>query len=379
MNWIAVKMLLGDRTKYVALVFGIMFATLLMSQQISIFVGIIRRTASQILDVRDADIWVMDDKVRFIDEVPGLPVSDLARVRGVAGVEWAVGLYKGQVRARLADGNFRNVILFGLDDSTLVGAPQEMLVGELSDLRQTDAVMIDKAGYEYMWPGEPYQIGRTFEMNDRRAVLVGVCKASAPFTTLPVLYTRYSQAGRFAPPERNLMTFVLAKPCAGVPVEEACRRIQEQTGLMALSQDQFFWKTVDYFLGSTGIPVNFGITIALGFIVGLAVAGQTFYLFTVENLRQFGALKAMGVRNSRIVGMILLQAMIVGGLGYGLGIGLTAGFFESTNQITHLAGLHMYWEVMAGVGAAVGLIVTVASLVSVRKVLVLEPAVVFRG
>lgn len=379
MNWIAVKMLMGDRTKYVALVFGIMFATLLMSQQISIFAGIIRRTASQILDVRDADIWVMDNKVRFIDEVPALPASDLERVRGVPGVDWAVAMYKGQVRARLADGNFRNVILFGLDDSTMVGAPQEMLIGELSDLRQTDAVMIDKAGYEYMWPGEPYLIGRTFEMNDRRAVLVGICKASAPFTTLPVLYTRYSTAARFAPPERNLMSFVLAKPCDGVEVEEVCRRIQAQTGLMALSQDQFFWKTVDYFLGSTGIPVNFGITIALGFIVGLAVAGQTFYLFTVENLKQFGALKAMGVSNVRIVGMILLQALIVGGLGYGLGIGLTAAFFESTNQITHLAGLHMYWEVMVGVGAAVTLIVIAAALVSVRKVLVLEPAVVFRG
>jgi len=379
MNWIALKMLMGDRSKYLGLIFGVSFATLLMAQQISVFAGIMRRTGSQILDVRDADIWVMDNKTRYIDEVPGLPDGSLQRVRGVPGVDWAVKLYKGQVRARLADGNFRNVILFGLDDATLVGGPTEMVAGSLGDLRQPDAVIVDQAGYEYMWPGEPIRLGRTFEMNDRRVVLVGVCKASPPFTTLPVLYTRYSQAARLVPRERNLMSFILVKPQPGLPAEEVCRRIQEQTGLLAQTQEQFFWQTIRYFLSSTGIPVNFGITITLGFLIGVAIAGQTFYLFTVENLRQFGALKAMGVNNRRIVGMILLQALVVGAIGYSIGIGLTAAFFESTSHLTHLAGLHLFWEVMAGSGAAVVLIVVLASLLSIRRVLVLEPAVVFRG
>jgi putative ABC transport system permease protein len=379
MSWIALKMLTGDRSKYLGLIFGIAFATLLMSQQVAVFAGIMRRTASQILDVRDADVWVMDNKVRYIDEVPGLPDTDLERVRGVPGVGWAVKLYKGQVRARLGDGNFRNVILFGLDDATLLGGPPEMLAGSLADLRRPDAVIVDKAGHEYMWPGEPYQLGRSFEMNDRRAVLVGVCKASAPFTTLPVVYTRYSQASLYVPRERHLMSFVLVKPEAGADVHEVCGRIEARTGLMALTSDQFFWKTIVYFLGSTGIPVNFGVTIALGFIVGVVVSGQTFYLFTIENLKQFGALKAMGVSDGRIVGMILLQAVLVGGLGYGIGIGLTALFFESTSHLTHLAGLHLFGEVMAGTGAAVLLTVALASVLSVRKVLVLEPAAVFRG
>src|SRR5260370_1175965 len=230
-----------------------------------------------------------------------------------------------------------------------------------------------------MWQAEPYRLGRSFEMNDRRAILLGICKSSAPFVPLPVVYTRYSQAAWFVPRERNLMTFVLAKPSLGQEPEEVRRRIQAQTNLMALSQAQFFWKTIWYFVGSTGIPVNFGITIALGFIVGVAVAGQTFYLFTIENLKQFGALKAMGVNNGRIVGMILLQALLVGAIGYGFGMGLTAAFFESTSHLTHLAGLHMFWQVMAGTGGAVLVIVVLSSLLSIRRVLVLEPAVVFRG
>ena len=379
MNWVALKMLAGDRAKLLGLVFGVMFATLLMSQQVSIFIGIVRRAGSQIVDVRDADIWVMDNKVRYVDEAPGLSITDLQRVRGVDGVDWAVRLYKGQVRARLADGNFRNVVLLGIDDATFVGAPTEMVAGQLSDLRQPNAVIVDKNGHDYMWPGEPYRLGREFEMNDRRCVLVGVCNASAPFVTLPILYTRFNEAARYVPRERRLMNFILVRAREGVEPQTVADRISQATNLMALTQDGFFWRTINYFLGSTGIPVNFGITIALGFIVGVAVAGQTFYLFTIENLKQFGSLKAMGVNNRRIVRMILLQSLSVGLLGYGLGIGATALFFEYTKNIPHLAGLYMYWQAMAGVGAAVLIIVCLAALLSIRKVLTLEPAIVFRG
>src|SRR6185369_2232673 len=126
--------------------------------QISIFVGIMGRTASQIKDVRDAEIWVMDANTRFIDEVPALPETDLQRVRGVPGVEWAVKMFKGQVNARLETGQFRSVILFGLDDNSLVGAPRDMVMGDVEDLRRPDAVIVDKAGYQYMWPGEEFKL-----------------------------------------------------------------------------------------------------------------------------------------------------------------------------------------------------------------------------
>jgi putative ABC transport system permease protein len=221
-------------------------------------------------------------------------------------------------------------------------------------------------------------VGRTLEMNDRRAVVVGVCEASPPFQTFPILYSRYSQATRFAPPQRNLMTFVLAKAKPGVVPKDVCRAISGRTGLVALTGSQFVWKTIWYYMESTGIPINFGITVLLGFIVGTAIAGQTFYLFTIENLKQFGNLKAMGVTNGRLIGMILLQAVVVGALGFGLGIGGAALFFEGTKDITHLSGFFMPWQILALTGGAVSLIVVLSSLLSMRRVLVLEPAVVFR-
>ena len=83
---------------------------------------------------------------------------------------------------------------------------------------------------------------------------------------------------------------------------EAARRIADATGLRAMTAQQFGWETIGYYIRNTGIPINFGITVVLGFLVGTAIAGQTFYMFTLENLKQFGALKAMGATNWRIVG-----------------------------------------------------------------------------
>ena len=378
MNWVAWKMLTGDRAKYLGTVFGVTFGVLLIAQQMAIFVGLMRRTAHAAIDVRDAGIWVMDPEGKNADEVKPLTDSDLYRVRGVPGVQWAVRFYKSLVRARIENGEFRQVILFGIDDHTFVGAPARMLHGSLADLRRPDAVIVDLPGYRLFWGEGPIELGKTLEMNDRRAVLVGICDTTAPFQTFPVMYTRYSQAMTFAPRERNQLSFVLAEPDPGVSVTDVCERIRQQTGLAARSREEMIWFIVGFYMSSTGIPVNFGITIALGFIVGTAIAGQTFYLFTLENLKQFGVLKAMGVSNGSLIRMILMQATIVGCIGYGLGIGMTALFFESTQNVTALMGFYLPWQVAVIAAVAVAMIIVLASLISLRKVLILEPAVVFR-
>jgi putative ABC transport system permease protein len=378
MMWIAWKMLIGNRVKYLGIVFGVVFAALLIAQQSSIFCGLMSLTISQIRDTEGPDIWVMDRNVQYVDDIKPLSDTELFRVKSVPGVEWAVRFYKGLGRARIQEGNYQQMILLGLDDATLVGAPAGVFMGSIADLRKPDAVIMDDAGYKRTWPGQPYRLGRTFEMNDRRAVLVGLTKASRTFQSFPICYTRYSQAVLFAPPERKVLSFVLADPAPGVDPEEVCRRIEARTGLQALTRNQFVWKTVRYYLEKTGIPVNFGITVFLGFLVGTAIAGQTFYLFTVENIRQFGALKAMGTSNWTILWMVLAQAVQVGVVGYGLGVGLAALFGQAVRGGTRLS-FFMPWQVLAITAAAVFLIVLLASLLSIRKVLVVDPAIVFRS
>jgi putative ABC transport system permease protein len=380
MNFIAWQMLTGDRAKYLGLIFAIAFSTFLMSHQSSIFCGLMNRTRSQIIDVRDASIWVMDPRTQYLDEVKALPDQDLYRVRGVDAVEWAVPLFKGTTRAKVhSDGRFRAVILMGLDDASLVGAPRDMALGSFDSLRQPDSIIIDQVGYKFFFPGEPLQLGKQLEMNDRILRVVGICNSSAPFVNLPVAYARYSLAVDLVGQERNLLSFVVAKPRSGFTEAEAARRIGEATGLRALTAAEFGWETIWYYIRNTGIPINFGITVAIALIVGTVVAGQTFYLFVLENLKQFGALKAIGVTNRRIAGMILLQALVVGVAGYCIGIAMTAAFFEATHENLDLRGFYLLPEVMAGVAATVMIIVLLASMLSVRRVVVLEPAIVFRG
>src|SRR5437899_707974 len=139
-------MLIGDRAKYLGIVMGLTFASLLITQQAAIFLGLMTRTFGAITDLSLPDIWVMDPKVQFIDDIKPLQDTTLLRVRGIAGVVWAVPLYKGLLKARLSNGNFQTCNVLGLDDTTLIGGPPKMVEGKLEDLRRSEAVIVDDVG-----------------------------------------------------------------------------------------------------------------------------------------------------------------------------------------------------------------------------------------
>jgi len=386
MNFVALKMLVGDRAKYIGIIVGITFASLLITQQLAIFTGIMTRTYGSISDLGQPDVWVMDPKVQFIDDIKPLQDTELYRVRGVDGVEWAVPLYKGLLKARLSNGNFQTCNVFGLDDATLIGGPPEMVDGRLEDLRRADGVIVDEyaavgklanpPAFEG-GPSTPLQVGDVIELNDNRAIVVGICRVQRTFQSQPVVYTTYSRATRFAPRERKLLSFVLVAAKSGVDPHDLCARIQAATGLAAETREDFKWKTVLYFMKYTGIPINFGIAVLLGFLVGTAIAGQTFYNFTLDNLKQFGALKAMGAGNGTLLRMILLQALLVGLIGYGLGVG-AAAMFGILSRNSELA-FRLPWQILAVTAASVTLICMLAAMISIRKVVKLEPAIVFKG
>lgn len=396
MNLIALKMLIGDRAKYLGIIMGLTFASLLITQQAGIFVGLMERTYNAITDLGLPDLWVMDPQVNNIDDIKPLQDTVLYRVRGMSGVEWAVPLYKGLLKARQVPAhrspetikndksNFQSCIVLGLDDTSLIGGPPKMIKGKLADLRRADAIIVDQVGAKTKLAVDlpdgkqrPLDVGDVLELNDHRAVVVGICEVARTFQSQPVIYTTYNRATTFAPMERRLLSFVLAKAKDGTDKQKLCDEIHQQTGLMALTQKQFIKRTYDWYMEKTGIPVNFGIAIVLGFIVGTAIAGQTFYNFTLDNLRHFGALKAMGTPNGVLLRMILLQALLVSSIGYGLGVGI-ASMMSIVAGKTELA-FKMPWQLMAFSAAAVLLIAMASAMVSILKVIRLEPAIVFKG
>jgi len=381
---IALKMLIGDRAKYFGIIIGLTFASLLITQQAGIFVGLMSRTYGAIEDLRLPDVWVMDRQVQFIDDVKPLQETMVSRVRGVKGVEWAVPLYKGLIKARLDNGAFQTCNVMGLDDSTLIGGPPIMVKGKLSDLWRADSVIVDEYGAAeklgHILPNGktvPLDVGDVMELNDHRAVVVGICKNTRTFQSQPVVYTTYTRATTFAPHERKLLSFVLVKAKQGVDPNALCKALENATGQAAYTRDGFEQLTYDYFMKATGIPINFGIAVGLGFLVGTIIAGQTFYNFTLDNLRYFGALKAMGASNRQLLGMILMQALLVGAIGYGLGVGIASvmGWCLRNTELS----FRLPAPLLGASAGAVMLICILSALLSIRKVMRLEPAIVFKS
>lgn len=386
MYLIALKMLFNDKAKFFGIVMGVTLASLVITQQGSIFTGIMTRTIGTITDMNYPDIWVMDRKVQFIDDVKPLADTKLFEVRGIEGVASAVPLYKGMIRARMDNGTFQNCNLYGLDDSSLIGGPGVMVEGRLEDLRRADSVIVDlegakerlaKPGPTPESPRVPLKVGDTLELNDHRAIVVGISKGSRTFQSQPNIYTTYSRAVTFAPRERKLLSFIFVKAMPGEDVYQLCARITERTGLAAYTGDQFKLLTINYFLKYTGIPINFGIAVSLGFLVGTLITGFMFYSFTIDNLKYLGTLKAMGTGDGKLMAMIMLQALTVGVIGFGLGVGI-ASFFGTSMKETQLA-FRLTWQLLFASGSAVVIICMLAAMLSVRKVIALEPAIVFKG
>lgn len=378
MLWIAIRMLTGDRQKFYGLLFGIAFSTLLITQQLTIFYSLIERGASGVFNTPEAEIWVMDPVSRTTDVKYEMPTTALDEVRSVQGVEWAVPHLRASAAVRTSSGDLEFVEIIGVDDATLIGLPKNILQADKSILAQPDTVLIDDVGITNMFENGEDPIGQRLELNDQRAIIRGVADAIPSFTSQVTLYTKYSQALNYVPGTRNRLSFVLAGVSDGASVADVAERIEAQTGFKAETRDEFADAGVQFIIENTGIPTNFGITVFLGFVVGVAIVGLTFSLFIRDNIKQFGALKAIGVTNAKIVRMVAAQAALVGSIGYALGIVGTALFIYGFSGVPTFKGFYIPWGIPLVSLVAVIIILALTGWVGLRSVLRTEPAAVFR-
>lgn len=383
MNFIALKMLIGDRMKYLSLIAGLSFASLLITQQASIFTGYSLRTGSWLRDTDVADLWVFDEQAEFSDDFKLMLDTSLNRVRGIPGVQWAQPLYKNFVNVILPDGTSTNTRMIGLDATTLLGGPPEMVEGKMSDLRRDRAVFINVADANDSLrlkrdskTSRPLRVGDRISVNDHEAIVAGTYKSTKEFFWEPVIYTTFSRATFMGPKVRRSLTYILVKSQPGITVAELAARIHERTGLAALTRSQFERQSMLWIIKKTGILVNFGITIGLGVVIGLLAAGQTFFNFILDNTRHFATLKAMGTSGHKLIQMVFVQVTFVGLIGYGIGLGgacLTGLAFQRVGL-----AFMMPWQIPLVGAAAIVLCCAFAGSISMVRVLRLEPAIVFK-
>ncbi len=372
---IALKLLINDRAKFAALVVGITFAIFLIVQLTSIFAGILFKASANVINI-GARIWVMDPSVNNpLNTIP-MPDYVLDAVRSMNGVKYAVPLYSGIGLVRLKSGAYQPATVLGLDDATLLGRP-DLVEGKIEDIYGENAFIVVK-DQEYSKLEKP-AIGTTFEINDHRGLIVAIARVTTSgLFGIPTLYTTYNRALQYLPNTRFTIANVLVEPKSEADISGIKDQISK-IGYLGLTDREFQEKTANFYIFNTGAGVNILMMMLIGFLVGLSISGQTFYTFILENLDKFGALKAIGAKNSELVHMILFQTSFSSFIGYGLGVGCSSLFiFLGKRYVPSYTAELGYWNL--GLAFLMVLIIAgVSSLLAVRKVIRVQPFDILRG
>lgn len=376
---LAIKMLIGNRASFMGAVFGIFLATLLVSQQTAIFLGVIARSYRIVTDIPSPDIWVVDPATESDEKVRGMPEGYLEVVRSIPNIEWAVPINVSDVPLVTKSGIFHVCQLYGIDDATLIGAPMDMLEGSILDLRRDGGVIIDvfsaQDSLAATSPGGtkiPLKIGDSLEINHHRAVIVGICKITQGFYPQPIVFTTFSNFKNFTSYSKNYIQFIAAKAKPGANVEEVLKKINSYSMLNGLSRKQLENRIATSFL-QTGILINFGLSVALGIIIGFSIAGLVFYIMTLQNIKYYALIKAVGGTQKMITHMIMVQTLIVGVIGFLIGTGVTILWGKAVENTT-LAFLFP-WQLLLFTGFIVLIICIFTAGLSIRKIMTIDPKI----
>lgn len=372
---IAYKLLVNDKGKFAALLVGITFAVFLITMMTSMFAGILKRSSSTVINI-GATIWVMDPAVNSV--VNSIPIPDyvLDAARSIEGVSYAVPLYSGGALVKLSSGAYQAVTILGLDDATLFGRP-ELIEGKIEDIYAENGFIVVKDS-EFAKLDNP-RLGADFEINDHRAVVVGIAKVTiGGLFGIPTLYTTYNRAIQYLPTTRFTLAYVLVEPKSidSIPhIKEEIKRL----GYEALTKNEFIQKVSTFYKYKTGLGINVMLMTVISFVVGLSISGQTFYTFILENLEKFGALKAIGAKGRELVYMILFQAGFTAMIGYGLGIGLAALVIATAKLRLPSYAAQITYSNLIFAFVMVLVIAAISSYIGIRKVIKIEPFDIFRG
>jgi putative ABC transport system permease protein len=393
---IAIKMLVGNRPKYLGLLLGISFTSFLVTFALSYFAGFMTRGFALISENPQADIWVMDPSVNSTEHTTDIPDSVLQRVRSIEGVRSAVPLALGTTEVHFANGQFQSFQVLGIDGATLEGFPP--LAGEIprAALRAPDAAAVNPGGTDGklqtpllksdQWPPRPHlgvptrrlRRGDVVLVNDHRVHIIGLVRSLPRYPPRPLLYTTYANAVRILPPEQHRLTFVLAAATPGVSPAALARRVAVRTGLRARTASQFKADTVRWFLFNSEDVGDMASMIWIAMLVGFGVTGVMLYMFTEENLGQYAVLQALGATPRLLIAMILAQAGVCAFLGTGIGLGACAILGRIAEVEAGYPFRMMWFTPLIGSGMVI-LVSIVAAAISVRPVFKLQPASVFAG
>ncbi len=371
---LARKNLLHDKLRFLITVSGVAFAVTLVFVQVGLFLGLLDN-ASITIDHLKADLWVTSHNTPNVDFAHAFPDSLVERVRSVPGVERADNLLLAFINVTQPSGAEETAIVYGLEDFRRWGVPWHIVEGNLDDLRRGDFLFLDGSAERRFGP---FQVGDHREFNGQRVKIIGRTRDALSFTTTPLAFADFELTQRLAGERfRDRTTYILVRLQPGADPAAVRREIQRRLPHNDVyTRAEWAERSRTYWVASTGLGMNMILTVFLGCLVGVVVVAQTLYTSTMEHLKEFGTVKAIGGSNADIYRILGQQATIAALVGFVAGGGMAWALRPA------MAAIHLKLIVPPSLAALVFagtlLLCLGAAIVSFRKVAAIDPALVFR-
>jgi putative ABC transport system permease protein len=374
MNILAWKNLLHDRVRLVVTLTGIVFALVLIAVQFGMFLGFLD-TSANIVEHNTADLWISAPGIPHVNG--GSPIAESKRWKAmqVPGVANAVSFTLFFLNWKLPNGAFESCQIAGFDLDSGMGAPWDIVAGNIEDLRGEDTVFVDDL---YKKKLGVTKIGDTLELNSKRARVVGFTHGIRSFTTAPDVFTSFKNAQTYMRLRESETVFILVRTKPGADLQQVkAGLLAAVPGVEVFTRQEMLSRTQNYWVFGTGAGTTTLMGAILGLLVGIVVVAQTIYAATIDHLKEFGTLKAMGATNGQIYQVIILQSILAAVMGYALGISIALFVVNSTTNTDLL--IKLPWQVAIGIFGLTLFMCMSASLLSIRKATTIDPAMVFRG
>jgi putative ABC transport system permease protein len=371
---LAQRNLVHDKVRLTVTLTGIVFAVVLIVVEFGLFVGF-TVTTSSIIDNSKVDLWIVSKGTPYIEQ--GAPFSErkLYQVLATPGVAAAEKYIVRFTQWKTHEGAEESTQVVGFDPYSRIGGPWNLVEGRVEDLKTPDAVILDEL---YKKKLGVTKLGETFELNGRRAHVVGFTRGIRAFTTTPYVFTSFKNAQAFTNLAEDQTLFILVKAVPGSNVAALQSALQSRVrDVDVLTTAKFSSMTRIYWMFTTGAGVAVLIAALLGLVVGVVVVAQTIYATTMDHIREYGTLKAMGAPNSYIYRVIITQAGIAAVVGYFLAMFVSVFIVRASESGG--AAILLPWQMAVGIFFLTLLMCVSAAVVSINKVTSLDPAMVFRG
>jgi putative ABC transport system permease protein len=371
---LATKSLMHDKLRFLITVSGVAFAVTLVFVQVGLFLGLMDN-ASLTIEHLNADLWITSHNTANIDFAHTFPETYVKRVRAIPGVDHADNLIVWFMNVSLPNGAVEGTEVYAMEDFDSWNFPWNLAAGNRQDLRRGNYVFVDDSAKK-RWG--PFEVGDYREIVGRRLKIIGRSLDAKSFTTTPLTFMDHTLAQSIVPSElRGNTTYILVKLAPGADSEKVKAEIRRRlpyndvfTGAEWASRSRRYW------VESTGLGLNMYLTVFLGCLVGIVVVAQTLYTSTMEHIKEFGTVKAIGGGNADIYAILGKQAAIAGVLGFGLGALMAYAIRPLIYKIDLKLVIPTELSVIVFVGAIA--LCLAAAMISFRKVASIDPALVFR-